>query len=91
MTWHTASTVQHQTAAQEQLRVQHLQQQTSILRKEHRLALSSRLAGCSCLGEVVTSVAAAGLVLVCLEEEPGVKLADAGLPKLFTLVARKPA
>jgi hypothetical protein len=43
------------------------------------------------LGEVVTSVAAAGLVLQVLEEEPGVKLADAGLPKLFTLVAQKPA
>ncbi|WIA40363.1 hypothetical protein OEZ86_013727 [Tetradesmus obliquus] len=43
------------------------------------------------LGEVVSSVAAAGLVLQVLEEEPGVKLADAGLPKLFTLVAQKPA
>ena len=43
------------------------------------------------LGEVVSSVAAAGLVLQVLEEEPGVKLADAGLPKLFTLVVHKPA
>jgi hypothetical protein len=43
------------------------------------------------LGEVVSSVAAAGLMLQVLEEEPGVKLADAGLPKLFTLVAQKPA
>jgi hypothetical protein len=42
------------------------------------------------LGEVVSSVAAAGLFLQVLEEEPGVKLADAGLPKLFTLVAQKP-
>jgi hypothetical protein len=43
------------------------------------------------LGEVVSSVAAAGLVLQVLEEESGVKLADAGLPKLFMLVAQRPA
>eukprot|EP00775_Hariotina_reticulata_P003203 gene3203-3480_t len=39
------------------------------------------------LGEVVTAAAAAGLVVQCLEEEAGVKMADYGLPKLFTLVA----
>lgn len=39
------------------------------------------------LGEVVTAVCQAGLVLQCLEEEPGVKADDAGLPKAFTLVA----
>lgn len=39
------------------------------------------------LGEVVTAVCEAGLVLQCLEEEPGVKADDAGLPKAFTLVA----
>jgi hypothetical protein len=39
------------------------------------------------LGEVVTAVAAAGLVIKCLEEDAGVKAADFGLPKLFTLVA----
>lgn len=42
------------------------------------------------LGEVVTAAAAAGFVVVRLEEEPGVRLADAGIPKLFTLVARRP-
>lgn len=41
------------------------------------------------LGEVVSSVAEAGLVIKRLEEEPGVKSADIGLPKLFTLVACK--
>lgn len=41
------------------------------------------------LGEVVTSVCGAGLLLQCLEEEPGVKADDAGLPKLFTLVATR--
>jgi SAM-dependent methyltransferase len=41
------------------------------------------------LGEVVTAVCESGLVLSCLEEGPTVKLADQGLPKLFTLVAVK--
>lgn len=41
------------------------------------------------LGEVVTAVAQAGLVVQCLEEEPGVKADDEGIPKLFTLVAVK--
>lgn len=42
------------------------------------------------LGEVVTATARAGLLVRSLQEEPGVKRADAGLPKLFTLVASKP-
>lgn len=41
------------------------------------------------LGEVVTAVAQAGLVVTQLVEEPGVKAQDAELPKLFTLVATK--
>lgn len=41
------------------------------------------------LGEVVTSVCESGLILSYLEEGPTVKLADQGLPKLFTLVAVK--
>jgi len=41
------------------------------------------------LGEVVTAVAASGMVVRNLEEEPGVKTADYGLPKLFVLVATK--
>lgn len=41
------------------------------------------------LGEVVTAACAAGLVVQCLEEEPGVKADDAGLPKLFTVVASR--
>lgn len=41
------------------------------------------------LGEVVTAVAGAGLCLQVLEEEPNHKLDDIGLPKTFTLVARK--
>ncbi|WP_240620092.1 class I SAM-dependent methyltransferase [Peribacillus acanthi] len=41
------------------------------------------------LGEVVTSVAKAGLILEILEEEPNHKLHDIGLPKTYTLVARK--
>jgi hypothetical protein len=43
------------------------------------------------LGEVVTAVAAAGLRVESLVEEPGNKLDDAGIPKLFTLVATRPA
>lgn len=39
------------------------------------------------LGEVVTAVCEARLVICSLEEEPGVKADDAGLPKVFTLVA----
>lgn len=42
------------------------------------------------LGEVVMAVAEAGLVLMLLEEEQGVKADDKGLPKVYTLVARKP-
>jgi hypothetical protein len=42
------------------------------------------------LGEVVTAVAAAGLRVERLVEEPGNKLDDAGIPKLFTLVATRP-
>jgi hypothetical protein len=42
------------------------------------------------LGEVVTGVCGAGLVLQCLEEEPGVKSDDFGLPKTYTIVAAKP-
>lgn len=39
------------------------------------------------LGEVVSAAARAGLTLVALEEEAGAKSDDAGLPKVFTLVA----
>ncbi len=42
------------------------------------------------LGEVVTAAAGAGLVVARLEEEPGVRGGDAGIPKLFTLVATRP-
>lgn len=42
------------------------------------------------LGEVVTAVCGAGLVLQCLEEEPGVKSDDFGLPKTYTIIAAKP-
>ncbi|WP_349408923.1 class I SAM-dependent methyltransferase [Pseudalkalibacillus sp. SCS-8] len=41
------------------------------------------------LGEVVTAVAQQGLVLELLKEEPNQKIHDIGLPKTFTLVARK--
>jgi hypothetical protein len=41
------------------------------------------------LGEVVTALAGAGLCLTSLVEEPGVKLDDAGLPKMFMLSAVK--
>eukprot|EP00798_Chlamydomonas_sp_ICE-L_P017901 gene17901-24293_t len=37
------------------------------------------------LGEVVTSVASSGLVIVSLDEEPNVKAADRGLPKVYTI------
>jgi 2-polyprenyl-3-methyl-5-hydroxy-6-metoxy-1,4-benzoquinol methylase len=43
------------------------------------------------LGEVVTAVCEAGLVVQRLQEEPTVALEDAGLPKLFTLVAARPS
>lgn len=42
------------------------------------------------LGEVVTAAAAAGLVVTRLEEEPGARMDDFGVPKLFTLVAARP-
>ena len=42
------------------------------------------------LGEVVTGAARAGLVVERLEEEPGARSDDAGIPKLFTLVTRRP-
>lgn len=41
------------------------------------------------MGELVTSVAAAGLRIEMLEEEPNHKLHDIGLPKTYTLVAGK--
>ena len=41
------------------------------------------------LGEVITSVAQAGLTVEILEEEPNHKGHDIGLPKTFTLVAIK--
>ena len=41
------------------------------------------------VGEVVTAAAEAGLGIVKLEEEPGARLADAGVPKLFTLVCER--
>ncbi len=43
------------------------------------------------LGEVVTAIAQAGLVIRRLDEEPNSKIDDIGLPKTFTLVAEKPA
>lgn len=42
------------------------------------------------LGEIVTAFAAVGLCVRELAEEPNTKLDDIGLPKTFTLVARKP-
>ena len=41
------------------------------------------------LGEVVTVIAQAGLVVRRLDEEPNSKIDDIGLPKTFTLVAEK--
>ncbi len=41
------------------------------------------------LGEVVTAAADAGLCVLCLHEEQTVKGDDAGLPKMFTLVAAR--
>jgi len=41
------------------------------------------------LGEIVTAAADAGLRIVSLEEEASASLADAGVPKAFTLVAEK--
>ena len=41
------------------------------------------------IGELVTSVAASGLRIEILEEEPNHKLHDIGLPKTYTLVAEK--
>ncbi len=42
------------------------------------------------LGEVVSAVCVSGLRVVLLDEEPGVRPDDAGLPKVFTLVAERP-
>lgn len=55
------------------------------VRKERATVLLRRWT----LGEVVSACATAGLSLCYLEEEPGPKAADAGIPKLFWLVARK--
>ena len=41
------------------------------------------------LGETVTAFAEAGLHIISLTEEPNTKLDDVGLPKTWTLVARK--
>mmetsp|Transcript_950 Transcript_950/g.2544 ORF Transcript_950/g.2544 Transcript_950/m.2544 type:complete len:176 (+) Transcript_950:1814-2341(+) len=41
------------------------------------------------LGEVVSAAAECGLVVESLTEEPSVKADDRGLPKSFTLVARR--
>ena len=41
------------------------------------------------IGELITSVAASGLRIEVLEEEPNHKLHDIGLPKTYTLVAEK--
>ncbi|QOR68770.1 methyltransferase domain-containing protein [Cytobacillus suaedae] len=41
------------------------------------------------LGEIITSFAGQGLFVEILEEEPNHKLHDVGLPKTFTIVARK--
>ncbi|CAM3171770.1 class I SAM-dependent methyltransferase [Sporolactobacillus spathodeae] len=41
------------------------------------------------LGEIVTAFAAAGLRVERLDEAPNMKIADIGLPKLFTLVCTK--
>lgn len=43
------------------------------------------------LGEVITTVAEAGLFIRRLDEEPNSKIDDIGLPKTFTLVAEKPS
>ncbi|WP_261131259.1 class I SAM-dependent methyltransferase [Bacillus sp. Marseille-Q3570] len=42
------------------------------------------------LGELITAVAKAGLIIKVLDEEPNQKVHDIGLPKLFTLVAQNP-
>ena len=41
------------------------------------------------LGEIVTAIASAGLFISLLEEEPNTKMHDMGIPKTFTLVAKK--
>lgn len=43
------------------------------------------------LGEIVTAIASSGLIIAMLTEEPNPKLDDRGIPKLFTLTARKRA
>ena len=42
------------------------------------------------LGEVVTAVASAGLRIMLLEEEGGVRGSDEGIPKTYILIAEKP-
>ncbi|MFC8575880.1 class I SAM-dependent methyltransferase, partial [Heyndrickxia sporothermodurans] len=41
------------------------------------------------LGEIITSAGSSQLVIETLEEEPNHKISDIGLPKTFTLVAKK--
>lgn len=42
------------------------------------------------LGDMITSVAEANLVITKLDEKPNIKKNDIGIPKTFTLLARKP-
>lgn len=57
--------------------------------EEHKQVLSTVLQRKWTIGEVVTSAAQSGLTIETLEEEPNHKSHDMGLPKTFTLVARK--
>lgn len=60
----------------------------------HRAALTRRLLWRKwTLGEIVTAVAASGLVMKLLREEPNLssETFDKGIPKTFTLVAHRPA
>ncbi|PKR86147.1 SAM-dependent methyltransferase [Heyndrickxia camelliae] len=41
------------------------------------------------LGELITTIGQSGMLIEVLEEEPNHKIHDIGLPKTFTLVARK--
>ncbi|WP_230199489.1 class I SAM-dependent methyltransferase [Bacillus testis] len=41
------------------------------------------------LGEIITSVGSSGMRITILEEEPNHKIHDIGLPKTYTLVAKK--
>ncbi|MCL1631736.1 class I SAM-dependent methyltransferase [Sporolactobacillus sp. CPB3-1] len=62
----------------------HLQ---SELRKEEEIqAVSLRE---WTLGEIITAFAESGLIVQRLDEAPNMKIADIGLPKLFTLVCSK--